>query len=102
MTPQNAIHCSLTEPLYAAVQKHTGITADRICSKEKTEEVVHARYFFIALLHKQGIKNTTRIAREIGKHHSSVADALQSHSDLLETNAAYHKMYLRILNEIQG
>jgi chromosomal replication initiation ATPase DnaA len=101
MTTQNAIHCSLTEPIYAAVQKHTGITADRIRSSEKIEETTHARYIFIALLKEKGIENTARIGREISKHHSSVANALQSHADLLETNAAYRKMYLSTLNEIQ-
>lgn len=101
METQDAINCSLTENMYAAVFRFTGINEEALKSEKKTEEVLHARFMLIAVLKKSGIDNLSRIARELGKHHSTIANAVQRHADLMQTSSAYRKTFVHILNVLQ-
>lgn len=101
METNNAINCSITENMYAAVFKFTGINEEALKSEQKTEEVLHARFMLIAVLKQSGIDNRSRIARELGKHHATIANALLRHADLMETHSAYRKTFLNILSVLQ-
>lgn len=83
--------------LYLAVANYTGVDFSQSGRTRKASDI---RTIFTALALQAG-HQIGRIARTIGRNHSTVCMCRERHAALLETNHEYRELYHMIKNHLQ-
>lgn len=75
----------------------TGVTSDKICSKNRQKDIVRAKhlYFYFGRLYI-GLK-LTELANIVGCHHASVLHAIAKVNDLIEVDDEYYSGLFHII-----
>lgn len=75
----------------------TGVTSDKICSKNRQKDIVRAKhlYFYFGRLYI-GLR-LTELANLVGCHHASVLHAIAKVNDLIEVDDEYYRGLFHII-----
>ena len=89
------------DPIFWAVQKHTGITKKEILSQDRLRGVADARLITFAHMKETGAHDT-KIAESLNRNRSTIIAYRSIHSDLMQSNKAYKALHDKVSDELHA
>lgn len=75
----------------------TGVTSDKICSKNRQKDIVRAKHLFFYFGRLYIGLRLTELANLVGCHHASVLHAIAKVNDLIEVDDEYYSGLFHII-----